>query len=331
MTAGGEVPAMSRVLRALICAALLFGALSGAAVQASTVPKPPSDRVTLGRKVLTTLKTVTVVRAGSTGSARVTIPRDVRIDTAVKLKSRTGPNADLRIQGPAKTVGIALLTPDFRGTLAQDRFLLGGRFNSCNEACEKPTALNHLLLAGDGKLKAGTYVLHVVTDAPVEITLSLAGAPKGTSEIQIESSASAELPRPDERRNEMGELTEYAAGATFEAGAVGFSVAALHLRGKDLNPDGFGICQYDVAAPPVAEAYGPQCAALTRAMGTGTFFLWNPVQTENEVVLMTTFLYNDSGDVNLALTDERGLGGWATVRGDLTHASFSGFFIKAKD
>ncbi len=130
------------------------------------------------------LTSVTKIVGSRTASVSVRLPHD-----ATLTFPRHGPSPDATITGSGRYAGVVLVSEEWEGGLLHEDVFIANRWGFCEQRGsdpEKDVLYNYRGLtrnrAGDAVLPAGTYRLHVLADgAPVEVTLRLHGAPRGTS------------------------------------------------------------------------------------------------------------------------------------------------------
>ncbi len=285
------------------------------------------------------LRATTVITGDETSSVQVHLSQPARVDARDPMKRLGGPNRSIRIAGAGRYAGIVLVRDDWEGGVQHSDFFLAGRWGLCDDpGCDpRRRVINDVRgLSRDDQGRAilppGDYTLHLVADAaPVKVTLTLEGAPQGRTILspEGESRVDFDAPRVDPTDVNVGSNLR-SAGASFEAGRVGFSASLLYVRAEqDLDPFNGGVCQIDSpGGPPDPAGYGPHCFALTRAgLGPG-FYLLNRSIDDRSLAMLPLLVYTDQFIQPPNLDGTRGLGAWAATPYDVTEFRFMGLFVR---
>lgn len=302
----------------------------------AAVVEPSSAAVPLKRLEL---RATTVIAGDETSSVQVHLSQSARVDARDPMKRLGGPNPSIRIAGGGRYAGIVLVRDDWKGGVLHTDFFLAGRWGLCDDpGCDpRRRVINDVRgLRRDDQgraiLPAGDYTLHLVADAaPVEVTLTLEGAPQGRTILspEGESMVDFDAPRVDPTDVNAGSNLR-SAGASFEAGRVGFSASLLYVRAEqDLDPFNGGVCQIDSpGGPPDPAGYGPHCFALTRAgLGPG-FYLLNRSIDDRSLAMLPLLVYTDQFVQPPNLDGTRGLGAWVATPYDMAEFRFMGLFVR---
>lgn len=287
----------------------------------------------------TELTATTVVSGSRTASIQVHLSHDARINADDPMRRRGGANPGIRIDGPGRYAGVILVRDDWEGGVHPWDFFVAGRWGLCEEAGCEPGArvVNDVRgLERDRRdraiLPAGDYTLHIVADdAPVTVTLTLVGAPRGRTVVHPTGAPMVDFDAPAADPTDVNAGSNvHSAGASFEAGRIGFSASLMYVRAKQaLDPFSGGVCQIDSpGGPPEPFGYGPHCFALTRAgLGPG-FYLLNRSINDHTLAMLPLFVYGDQFVQPPNVDGTRGLGAWAATPYELTEFRFMGLFVR---
>ena len=255
--------------------------------------------------------------ASESRSVLIHVPRTAVIPDTERHRRLQGPNRWVRIEGGGRFVGVVMVRePHVPGARPQWPIVIG-QFRECDRpGCYGRRVHNYLGPDFDNeedgiKIPTGDYRIHLVTDGdPARVTISFQGL-DGEALITPRDSSPLDLKTPEQSLVGDGNHL-WSAGASYQAGSVGFSLSATWVKlGSTSQGFNMGTCQIQWPTAPPEAAYGPHCNYL----GAGT--LWGSLEPidDDEFVLINYFGYHDQGAGPESIDGRFGLGTWFESRG----------------
>lgn len=191
------------------------------------------------------------VITGSTGTIRVTIPRDARYD------AKTGDNPHFRFSGGGRFAGVLLneAGPDL---ISGGVSFFAGRYGFCGSRGCTPSETTQFLTVtgteGQGVLPAGDYDLYLVTETPATVRLQFDGL-SGKVKIVPQGSLDAKVSEPQSGIG-VPENVAYSYGEHYDfKGEYGMVFNVLSITGDAWALGRYGNCIYR-GDPPVPAPLG---------------------------------------------------------------------------
>ena len=246
-----------RLLLAVIGALMLFLGDGGVAPASGRAKADPP-----------TLAGTTRITGGSTAAMWVDIPSEVQ------LRSRYGPNPDIRIKGRGRMVGF-VLTQTPVNELDRE-FLFGGRADFCAEAgCSSNDTFQFMgasSASGDDPanrvvLPKGRYILYLIADgSPVSVTLRLQGL-RGSAKLTPTSpvASSVSVPTPETEMVAPEKKAYWFGDSASIEGEAGLLIGGLSVDTTDWIQGAYGSCVQREFHEPAKVAYSLACPGGSEA------------------------------------------------------------------